>query len=203
MPFRPTAKTVSRLRITQVRSVERRFDVGLDLIAVGECIGHVEETDDGHDLAEGFLIDALFAQGRRVGVDAVGAAVGGGNGQSDDLAGCGIEPRRETRCLGMALACLQAGPNDLELDRVDREGAPDRGHEVDFLGLPDVGKNRGDGAFGLVLIDRSNRRTQALQAWSPAFGLNCAGGNRCQRREYLRRVLDLELNRRRFFRAAA
>lgn len=58
-------------------SIDGWLHVGLDLVSIGKGVGHVEQSDDSHHLAERFLINAQFAQGGSVRVDAVGAAVGG------------------------------------------------------------------------------------------------------------------------------
>src|SRR6266849_8713796 len=73
-------------------SIDGRKYVRLDLVGVGEGIGGVEQAGDGEDFAEGFGVHAEFAEGGGMGIDAVGAAVGSGDGQRDGLARSGIEP---------------------------------------------------------------------------------------------------------------
>ena len=99
-----------------------------------------------------------------------------------------VEPGR----LGMHER-LQAGPDDLELDGVGGEGAPDRRHEVDILGLLDIGKDRGDGACGFVLFERAEPSRCVLQAWPAAFWLSgsaAEAADDCERQEACSRALD-------------
>ena len=81
--------------------VERGQDVGLDLVAVGEGVGLIEETGNGEDFAEGFCIDAELSQRCGVRIDAIRAAVSCGDGQGDDFARLGIEATGASGGLGV------------------------------------------------------------------------------------------------------
>jgi hypothetical protein len=61
--------------------------VDLDLKSVGQRVGLVGHTDNGYQLGEHFAVHALRPRGRRMGVDAVGAAVGDADCNIDQFLG--------------------------------------------------------------------------------------------------------------------
>ena len=71
---------------TQARAVTS----GDNLVTIGQGVGHVEQADNSHDLAECFLVHSLLAQSGGVRVDAIRTTVGRRDSQCDDLTGLGI-----------------------------------------------------------------------------------------------------------------
>src|SRR5438309_2540878 len=123
-------------------SLERRQHVGLDLIAVGDRVGRVEQPHDRHALAEPLGVEAELENGGGVGVDAVGAAVRGRHGERQHLASERVELRLPADGLGVHDG-LQAGPEDLQVVRVCRQDEPEVRYRVEALGRFNIGEDLG------------------------------------------------------------
>ncbi len=67
------------------RSLERRENVWLNLITVGNCVRTVEQADDGHHFAQCFCTEPKLLQRGGVGIDAIGTTVCRRHGKGNDL----------------------------------------------------------------------------------------------------------------------
>lgn len=128
--------------------LHRRFDVRLDLVGIRHAVEPIEEIGHRDHLTQSFVIQAQPQHGGGMGVDSIGAAIGDGDGQSDDLLGEQIQlPRTHDG--------LELVPGHLEMIGTGGQGAPDIGHDVDALGLLDILEDRLDPAGRLLLADQS------------------------------------------------
>src|SRR4051812_47459093 len=138
-----------------LRSLHWWQNVRLDLVAVGQDIGLVEQAGDGEHFAKCLGVGAKLSQSSGVRVDAVRAAVGGRNGQGGDLAGFGIEVAFAAGGFRVHQR-LELPPDQVELVGVAGQCSPEVRHEVDLFGALDVVKNLADLASGGIFIDQAN-----------------------------------------------
>src|SRR5262249_49288563 len=126
-------------------------DVCIDLIGIGQPVHLIIQPDHGQDFTEGLVVQAEFLHRGSVAVDAVGAAVGRGHGQRDDLLGEQVD-------LAGLHDGLEPGPAQFEVLGMRREGAPDVGYPVDVLRRLDVCKHALDDRVRVVLVHQFHSR---------------------------------------------
>ena len=68
----------------------RRY-IHLHLICIGQAVGAVKYIHNGDQFGDAFIVQSEPLHGGTVGVNSVGAVVGDGHRQGDDLLGQGIE----------------------------------------------------------------------------------------------------------------
>jgi hypothetical protein len=114
---------------------------------IGESIGLGGHGDDGEEFGVLLVGEAFGACGSSVGVDAVAAIVGNGDGDVDELFGKRVEGA------GFDHDLLDALPGSFEKIRLIGEGSPEVIDEVGFSGDTDVREDGldawVDGDFGV------------------------------------------------------